>query len=130
MNILGIDYGRKKIGLAQGDTLTKLAIPLKVLKVASALEAVTKVVDLADELGVGTIVVGLSGKEMADETQVFAATLKEKVSVPLVFVDENFTTQMAQQKALSAGMKAGKRRSLEDAFAAALILQEYFDSLD
>lgn len=130
MDILGIDYGRKKIGVACGDTLTKLATPHKVLNVTSIADAVVKIVTLVDELGVDMVIIGLSGKEMADETQVFAALLKEKLSVPIKFIDENFTTQMAQQKALSAGMKPRKRQLLEDAFAAALILQEYLDSLD
>lgn len=128
MKLLAIDYGMKKIGLAIGDTDLKLAEPLSVLKVSSIQDAVEKAVQVVQMRQVDRVVVGLSGGKMAIGTKRFAKNLEEKSGVNVVFQDETYTTKEAQKLSIEAGIKRSKRKQMEDAYSAALILQNYLDS--
>ena len=133
MKILGLDYGRKKIGLALGDTETKFTEPLSVIRFKSFEEAMEKVLSAfskipADEKG-DRIVVGISEGVIARETKEFGKTLEAKLKIPVVFQDETLTTQEAQELSIKAGIKRKKRKMMEDAYSAALILQSYLDNL-
>ena len=129
MHYLGVDYGRKKVGLALGSRESKLAEPFRVLQVLGVDDAAGKVVALAWQLQITEVIVGLSGREMLVESQRFGDLLKAKGGLTVHYVDENFTTQMAQAKALASGAKRKKRAQMEDAYAATLILQVYLDEL-
>jgi len=74
------------------------------------------------------IVVGVSEGEMAEETKKFGKKLEDKLGISVVFQDETLTTYEAQRFSIEAGIKRKKRKELEDAYSAALILQEYLDS--
>lgn len=127
MKILGIDYGRRKIGLAFGDTDSKLARPHSVIKVKSPDETIKKIGLLLKETETSQIVIGISDGEVGKEARKFGERLENELKVDVSFQDETLTTQDAQSKAIAAGIKRKKRKSLEDAFAATLILQEYLD---
>ena len=126
MKILGIDYGRKKIGLAIADG--PLAEPLKVVRFESLEKVLEKVEDVVKKEEIERVVVGVSERKMGIEQRVFGKSLKEKLSIPVVFQDETLTTHEAQELSIKAGIKRKKRRALEDAYSAALILQSYIDS--
>jgi putative holliday junction resolvase len=117
--ILGIDYGKAKIGLALGDTLTKMALPYKVLS-AKNLLAELKLV--AENEEIEKIVVGwplsMSGQEMSQSKVVadFIGLLEDELKIEVIKQDERLTTQEAQ------------RHGKDDAVAAMYILQSYFDS--
>lgn len=124
--ILGIDYGEKKIGAA---IATKdLAEPYLVIEADKLYNAAGKVAALAKLLSAEKIVIGLSEGETAKKTKKFAEKLKKRVDVEIVFQDETLTTKDAQSMAIEAGMKRKKRKEMENAFAASLILQNYLDS--
>lgn len=125
MRILGIDYGRKKIGLAIGDTETKLVEPLKVIRYQSKEEALEKVSRVSR---VSKVVLGISEGKMAEETRMFAKELEDKLGVSIDFQDETLTTLDAQRFSIEGGIKRKKRKKMEDAYSAALILQSYLDS--
>ena len=126
MKILGIDYGRKKIGLAIADG--PLAEPYKILRYkdppAGEREKIKKIVK---ELAIEKIVVGVSEGTMADESHNFGEKLKKTCSIPVFFQDETLSTQEAQRLSRQAGIKRKKRKEMEDAFAAAIMLQSYLD---
>lgn len=128
MRILGIDYGRKKIGLAVGDTETRLAEPHSVIRFNTAGERFEKVNQVVQVEQVEQVVVGVSEGKMAQETKKFGEKLKKKLKIPVNFQDETLTTQEAQELSIKAGIKRNKRRMLEDAYSAALILQAYLDA--
>lgn len=119
MKILGIDYGRKKVGLAIADGI--LAEPHKVLRVANFDDAVQKVKQVLQVLQVDRVVVGVSEGAMAEESKSFA----EKIGAETF--DETLTSQDAQRLSIEAGISRKKRRGMEDAYAAALMLQNYLD---
>jgi len=128
-NILGVDYGRRKIGLAIADAKAKLAMPLKVVRYEKFKEGIEKVSKVAEVSGVSKVVIGISEGKMAEETKIFGRKLEEKLHIQIEFQDETLTTYEAQELSIKAGIKRKKRRLLEDAYSAALILQEYLTSV-
>lgn len=128
MHILGVDYGRKKIGLAIGDTDSKLAEPLKILRYQDIKILVEEIEKIVLESEIEKIVVGISEGKMAEETKDFGKRLEEKLKVKVVFHDETLTTHEAQVLSIKAGIKRIKRKKLEDAYSSTLILQDYLDA--
>lgn len=119
MNILGVDYGRSKIGFAVSEG--KLAEPYKVIKVKDFVDAVEKVLKIIKLLGVTKTVVGITEGEMGEEQIRFAKVLGAET------FDETLSTQDAQIYSIAAGLKRKKRKEMEDAFAASIMLQNYLD---
>lgn len=126
MRILGIDYGRRKIGLATATSM--LAEAYRVVRVESIDEAINKVEKVAKIEQVEKVVVGVSEGKMGKESEDFAEKLGEKLNIPVETFNETLTSQEAIIKSIEAGIKRSKRTKLEDAYAAALMLQNYLDS--
>ena len=125
MRLLGIDYGRKKIGLAlsQGS----LAEPFKVLRYDSLAALTEQIREIVEKEGVEKIVVGISEGKSEQEAREFGEGLKS-LGVEIVFFDETLSTNTAQELSREAGVKRKKRRALEDAFAASVMLQSFLES--
>lgn len=119
MNYLGVDYGRKKIGLALSNGV--LAEPHKVIKVNSFDDAVRKVLQIIQILQIEQVVVGVSENLMAEESRKFADAINAKM------FDETLSTHDAQKLSIETGMSRKKRKLNEDAFAATIMLQSYLD---
>lgn len=126
MVILGIDYGRSKIGfsLAEGS----IAYPLKVIKVISFKEAIKTVKDVVYMEKAQKVVVGISEGEMAKEELKFVQELKKELTISVTTWDETLTTQDAQKLSLEAGLSKKRRKAQEDAFSSTVMLQSYLDS--
>lgn len=120
MRILGIDYGRKKIGLAISEG--KIASPFKVLRVINFEDAVEKTKRILKQEKADVVVVGISEGEMAKESKRFAGKIGALVS------DETLSTKDAQYLSITAGIGRKKRKNMEDAYAASVMLQRYIDS--
>ncbi|OGM26034.1 hypothetical protein A2627_05410 [Candidatus Woesebacteria bacterium RIFCSPHIGHO2_01_FULL_39_28] len=125
MRILGIDYGRKKIGLAVATSI--LAEAYEVIRYETIGEAMKKIEKVAKEENVEKIVVGISEGQIGMETKFFANELKKIVGNKVVFQDETLSTVDAQSLAIDADVKRKKRKNFEDAFAATVMLQSYID---
>ncbi len=119
MNLLGIDFGEKKIGLAMATG--PLSEPIGIVKNLKG------IVKFCQEHGINKIVLGLSEGEMAKKQKKVAQRLKELTGLPVELQDETLTTKEAIMKMKQAGKKVKERE--EDAFAAALILQDYLDRI-
>lgn len=128
MRLLGIDYGEKRIGLAVGDTETKLALPRQTIK-NSGSEVIIQLKKIIIDDDIETVVIGepLSllglGTSQTEYTKSFVAQLKAQLEVPVVLIDERFTSQRADSSAL--GVNARGR----DELAAMYLLQDYLDRL-
>jgi len=129
MKILGIDYGRRKIGLALGDVETKFAEPLKTIRYQDFRILVEELRNSVSASEIGKVVVGVSEGKMAEETREFGRKLQERLGIPVIFQDETLTTHEAKELSIQAGIKRKKRREMEDAYSAALILQNYLDAI-
>lgn len=128
--ILGVDYGARRIGLAISDDSKITARPLAVVrrsKLAAELEEA--IADYDIEMVVMGLPTGLAGNEgeSAREARLLADEIGSLLGVEVHFVDERFTTRIAEQSLLQAGMKRRDRRETVDRVAAALILQSYLD---
>lgn len=128
--VLGVDYGTKRVGLAISDELRITARPLDVVARPDVIEYVER---LAQEMEIAKIVVGLpvslGGGEgdSAVGARLLGQQLNEATSLPVDFLDERFTSRMAESALLESGMKRRGRRQKVDKVAAAIILQEYLD---
>jgi putative Holliday junction resolvase len=136
---LGIDYGRRRIGLALSDPTGMLARPWKTIeggggpiKVAGALAAV--IAGLVSEPdGLTAVAVGyprrLNG-EPTDQTAVvqqIVAQLRRIIELPIVLQDERLSSREAETLLARREKDWRKRKRLLDATAAAVILQDYLD---
>lgn len=131
MRWLGLDLGSKRIGVAASDPLGKLAFALKVISSRSLREDVEGIAALAREGGAEGIVVGLPLRLTGDEgpqarrARNFAGELEKATGLAVVLWDERLSTVAAER----ARREARVRSAEIDAQAAAIILQNYLDSL-
>jgi putative transcription antitermination factor YqgF len=124
MNILSIDYGTKRIGVAVATT--PIAQPLGIITNSKSPrltdiitdQALQQILKLIEEFEVEKIVVGISEGEMATKTRAFIQALKTKVQIPIEEIDETFSMKH---------MPKQKRQGDRDHLAAAIMLQEYLD---
>lgn len=130
--LLGLDAGRRRIGVAVSDPLGLLATPQGVIA-AGADEGLDEVCAWARRLEVVGVVVGLPltlrGEEGEEACRVraWAERLQERLPIPVVLWDERLSTVAAERALEEGGARRAKRRQRRDAVAAALILQSYLD---
>ncbi len=130
MRILGIDYGDKKIGLAFGDSDAHVAVPLDVVPNAGA-ETIRVFAHKANSEDIDVIVVGVPlstgghhSPLQLEKTRAFIRELEGAVTIPVVEEDESYTTAESIRLQQEEGSQAS-----EDALAAMLIIQSYFETL-
>ena len=122
--VLALDYGAARTGVAVSDATGTLARPVCVVERAAARRASTRLAALVAEHEAELVVVGLpltlrgERGEQARETEAFVEVAARRVEVPVETEDERFTTTLAQQ----SGGKAP-----EDALAAAHLLQGWLE---
>lgn len=137
VRILGLDIGRRRVGLAVSDTSATLARPYKTLMVSDT-DAVDRVIEevrrlASDEDGLATVVVGLPRSldgTATDQTRAverFIAALREHVTVPVTTEDERLSSREAESRLALRERDWKKRKARLDAAAAAVILQDYLD---
>ncbi|MFA6429119.1 MAG: Holliday junction resolvase RuvX [Patescibacteria group bacterium] len=129
MRLLGIDYGSARIGVALGDTETRLASAWSVIENHGDAEAVTALINLAQKESVDAFVIGVP-KPLGDQTRETdqAKTIRafaERLSAAGAKVfeaDETLSTALAKKQQVEQG---GKHK--RDDLAAAAILQMWLD---
>ena len=131
--IIGIDYGRKRVGVAASDPLGIFASALETVHSAKIIEYLK---NYAQKENVVRFVVGypinMNGapSEAAKDVDVFLKHLaKAFPEVPVVLEDERFTSVLAHRTMIDGGMKKQDRMKKEsvDKISAAIILQSYMD---
>lgn len=139
MRIVGLDVGKRRIGVAISDATLTLARPVAVLRPASleadALPLVAAEIArlAAEEDGVSSIVVGLprrldgSATDMTARVSAFAADVGRVTQLPVVLQDERLTSREAESRLALTDKNWRTRKQRLDAAAAAVILQDYLD---
>ncbi|MBQ6178373.1 MAG: Holliday junction resolvase RuvX [Bacteroidales bacterium] len=131
--IIGIDYGRKRVGVAVSDPLGIFASPMDTVPAAKIIDYLKK---YAETESVTRFVVGYpvnmdnTPSEAAADVDIFLKNMaKAFPSVPVTLEDERFTSVLAHRAMIDGGMKAKDRRdkSSVDKISAAIILQSYLD---
>lgn len=131
--IIGIDYGRKRVGVAVSDPLGIFASALDTVHSAKIIDYLKK---YAEKENVTLFVVGYpwntdnTPAEAAKDVDAFIRQLEKNFpDIPVVTEDERFTSVLAHRAMIDGGMKAKDRRDKEsvDKISAAIILQSYMD---
>ena len=131
--IIGIDYGRKRVGVAVSDPLGIFASALDTIHSAKIIEYLKK---YAENEKVVRFVVGYpintDGRpsEAAKDVDVFLKQLaKACPDIPVTLEDERFTSVLAHRAMIDGGMKKQDRMKKEsvDKISAAIILQTFLD---
>ena len=131
--ILGIDYGKKRTGLAVSDPLGIFASALETVPTANIINYLKK---YTSQNKVERFVVGypmnLNGSpaECTPFVEAFVKVLKKNFpSIPITLEDERFTSQLAMRAMIDGGMKRSERRikGSVDRISAAIILQSWLD---
>jgi len=126
INALGLDVGSSRIGVARISSIARISEPLAVL--ANNEDFIKQLQKLLAEHSIDLIVVGMprnmSGEKTAQSEYVeqFVDELEAKLDKPIVFQDETLSTVAASQRVTI------KTKSMEDAYAAAVILEDFMES--
>lgn len=131
--IVGIDYGRARVGVAVSDPLKIFASPVETVPSAKIIEYLQK---YALSETIERFVVGwplnLNGApaQAAPDVEGFLKRLRKAFpEVPVTLEDERFTSVLAHRAMIDGGMKKSERRDKAsvDRISAAIILQAYLD---
>ena len=124
--LLAFDYGVKKLGVALGNSLLRQARPLEIIETDTRDARFARIEALLKIWQPERLVVGLalntdgSDQEATARCRRFAHQLEGRFKLPVALVDERGSSMEAQKIT---------RNAPDDAVAAAIILQRYFDAL-
>ncbi|AOR23189.1 Holliday junction resolvase RuvX [Clostridium taeniosporum] len=135
MRILGLDLGKKTIGVAISDPLGFTAQGITTIRRANKEKDLEELKKICDDYKVETIVIGLpknmngtigpSG-EIAME---MGKVIEENLNIKVEFWDERLTTVAAHKAMLEADLSRNKRKKIVDKVASTYILQGYLDRI-
>lgn len=133
ISALGLDVGRKRIGVAGCDGTGLIATGLTTIERTSFVEDLAKIRAIAQERQAEILVIGLpytmQGElgAQARQVQKFADRLTKALNLPITFMDERLSSHEAEQMLVQEGRSLQYDKGLIDRKAAALILQRWLD---
>jgi putative holliday junction resolvase len=133
LSALGLDVGRKRIGIAGCDGTGLIATGLTTLDRRSFQEDVESIRAIVYDRQVQILVIGLpytlNGDlgSQAKQTQKFARRLSQALDLPVEYVDERLTSIEAEQMIQAENIAPSVHKGLIDRKAAAIILQQWLD---
>lgn len=143
MNILGIDYGHKRIGLAYADSDIGVAVPIAAANESLYEDRLKRIAEEIKLRRIDKIVVGYplnmdgSVSQKAKEVDGFIAELSKIFNFEIVRVDERLSSYQAESDMLAfspkktktvAARKKNRKTGEVDSRASAIFLQEYLDT--
>ncbi len=133
--LLGIDYGKQRIGVALSDPFQMLASSLCTINNNGLHKSINQVLELGEKNEIIAFVIGMpinmngSYGESAIAARDFAHALQQKTTIPIFLWDERWTTVSAHKSLISQGKSPSKSRDRIDQIAAAFLLQAFLDRL-
>jgi putative Holliday junction resolvase len=133
--VLAFDFGERRIGIAVGEHLIRSANPLTTIDNESNKVRFNLITQLVKEWQPKLLVVGLPLSLDGSETEVtqlckkFARRLNGRFNLPVVLIDERYSSVEASQLLNQSGIKGRAQKVMLDQVAAQTILQSYFDGL-
>jgi putative Holliday junction resolvase len=134
VRVLGIDFGLRRIGLALGDTVSRLATPFDCLEGLTDADAVAAITKIAHDEQIAILICGVplnddgSPNAQSRRTSQFMALLRSVSGKNVLPVNE-FLTTFEAENLLAGNFTSGQKKKRVDALAAARILQAYLNSL-
>ena len=131
--VLAFDFGKKRIGVAVGDTVVGLAHPLTTIHSEKNDRRYSIIGELIENWHPVLLVVGLpchmdgSEHEITRLSQRFARRLAGRFKIKVLLVDERYTSKTASIALRQAGVSGKKQKQFLDQIAAQHILQSFFD---
>lgn len=131
--IIALDYGTKRTGVAVTDPLQIIATPLTTVRSHDLLEFLDNYFHTEQ---VELVIIGFpktlrnTPSENAKHVLIFEKQFKKKFPhIPMQYIDERYTSVLAQQAVIEGGVKKSKRQNKEmyDTISAAIILQSYLE---
>jgi putative Holliday junction resolvase len=133
--LIGFDFGEKRLGVAVGETETRMAHPVGAIAEEATEARFAAIERLVAEWHPAGFVVGLPRHTDGGEHEVarlagkFARRLNARFGLPVAFVDETLTSVEAESRLREAGARSRTMGDV-DAHAATLILQSYLDDIN
>lgn len=134
--VLAFDYGRRRIGVACGDTLSRAATPLGIVAATADGPLWPELDGLVKRWEPALAVVGLpynvddTQGAMAANARRFAAALAARYALKIEFVDERYSSLEAAARLREARQSGARKRRVAktdvDAYAACVILERWF----
>jgi putative Holliday junction resolvase len=134
--VLAFDFGRRRIGVACGDTVSRTAAPLAAVPAGASGPRWQEIDALLREWQPALAVVGLpynvdgSDSAMTTAAREFAAELARRLGLPVTLVDERYSSREAEGRLKEARESGLRRRRVAkadvDAAAACIILERWF----
>lgn len=126
-HILGIDFGKAKIGLAVADSETKIAFAHSTLENDKNL--LIRLFEIIQAENIEKVIIGIPSynnrEDVEYESERFGKLLEKELDVEVEYQNEMFTTKIAHQNLIEKGVKHIK--SQDDQEAARIILQSWLD---
>ena len=139
IQIMGLDFGSKTVGVAVSDPLGITAQGIEIVRRTSEnklRKTLARIEALVAEYQVTEFVLGLpknmnnTSGERVEKTMEFKAMLERRTGLPVHMWDERLTTVAADRTLIEAGVRRENRKEYVDMLAAVYILQGYLDSLE
>jgi len=133
ISALGLDVGKKRIGVAGCDGTGLIATGLTTIERRSFEYVLTQLRRLVEQRQVQILVVGLPYSMngtlgiQARHVQKFAKSISDALQLPLEYVDERLTSFQAEQLLRAENISPSRNKELVDRKAASLILQQWLD---
>jgi putative holliday junction resolvase len=133
MIIAAIDYGKRRLGIAAGESSGIAAYPVGVIERRSLKRDLAVLSERLRELEAKRVIVGLplnmdgTAGPAARAAEQFARHLREATGLEVELHDERLSTFEAEER-LKAATKRGRRRTMVDAVAAVVILEGWLEA--
>lgn len=134
MQVLALDIGERRIGVASGSTVSRIATPVKVLPAAEVTGNARTWRELLEDYEPELLVAGLprslSGEQgrQAQRVRAVAERVAAQAGLPLEFADERLSSAQAKRAMREQGMSERDMRGKVDMVAAALFLQTWLEA--
>ena len=134
-NVIGFDFGQKRIGVAVGNNISKTAQALITIESSSNNQKFEAIQKIMEEWQPISIVVGVpfnidgSEHKVTNLSKKFAKQLEQKYSLPTHLIDERYTSIEASHAIKDKKIDLKKKKLLIDQIAAKIILQSYLDQI-
>ena len=131
--LIGLDYGSKRVGIAETDDLQIIASPLITLH---SKDVINFILEYSQKFTLDAVIVGLpknlnsSATHATNLVEQFITQLRKKIMpIEVILEDERFTSKIAAQSMIIGGVKKRKRqeKGTLDKVSASLILQSYLE---
>ncbi len=134
MRILAIDFGKKRMGFALGDTVIGSETPLKQIARKNMNADLSYIENLVAAFDIEKIVIGypynMNGSQstFGSEIDRFTEKLRDKIAVPVDYADERLSSFEAEQLLQTFKPNYKKRKEILDSISALIILRNYMEN--